>query len=305
MPERLPIDERMVLGIDLGIGSCGTALVETGSAQPIAFMGSRCFVLPEQPKTRETKNRERRDARLMRRVIRRRRTRMAEIRSLLVGHGILDSADPAKLHNRTVATKGEGKGVPCPWESRAAGLKRKLTPEEFAVALIHVAKHRGFKSNSKRDAAANAPVEQRKVLGGIAAIQEKSARYETIGQMFAEDPEFAEKKRNSDGDYSHSMARDLQADEVAILFARQRKLGNAAASVELETAFRDIAFFQRPLADSEDMVGYCPFEPGESAPPDMATASSFSGFSAASPSSRSGRPTGRPDACRASKSGTR
>ena len=259
MQDKTPIDEELVLGIDLGIGSCGTALVRRDSGQPIVFMGSRCFVLPEQPKTRETKNKERRDSRLMRRVIRRRRKRMSEIRNLLVTHDILESADPAELHHR----KGATNGVPCPWESRAAGLKRKLTAEEFAIVLIHIAKHRGFRSNSKRDRAKNVPAEQKKVLGGIAAIQEKSARYDTVGQMFAEDPEFAGKKRNSDNDYIHSISRDLQASEVKTLFARQRRFGNHAASPELEKAFCRIAFSQRPLADSEDMVGYCPFEPNE------------------------------------------
>lgn len=260
MLETLPIDDRMVLGVDLGVGSCGIALLCPGSEEPIRFMGSRCFVLPEQPKTRETKNKGRRDARLMRRVIRRRSARMAGIRGLLVEHDILGSANPADLHYRKIDTKDEGNRVLSPWEIRAAGLKRKLTGEQFAIALIHIAKHRGFKSNSKRDKATNAPSEQKKVLGGVAAIQEKSARYETVGQMFAEDREFAGKKRNSENDCSHTMPRDLQTREVKTLFERQRRLGNEAASPELEEAFCDIAFFQRPLADSEKMVGDCPFE---------------------------------------------
>lgn len=263
MNDNKPIDEGLVLGIDLGVGSCGTALACPDSKEPIVYLGSRCFDLPEQPKTRETKNKQRRDARLMRRNVRRRKARMAEIRALLVDHAILPSTDPADLHQRKTNIDGQGNGVPCPWESRAAGLKRELTAEELAIVLIHIAKHRGFKSNSKRDFAKNAPAEDKKLLGGIAAVQEKSARYETVGQMFAEDKEFAAKKRNSDGDYSHSMSRDLQADEVKTLFERQRKLGNGAASPELEKAFCDIAFFQRPLADSEDMVGYCPFEAEE------------------------------------------
>jgi CRISPR-associated endonuclease Csn1 len=40
-------------------------------------------------------------------------------------------------------------------------------------------------------------------------------------------------------------------------------MGNAIASPALEREFIDKAFYQRPLQDSDDKVGFCPFEPDE------------------------------------------
>ena len=38
-----------------------------------------------------------------------------------------------------------------PWELRSRGLTEKLSDRDFAVVLIHIAKHRGFRSNSKSE----------------------------------------------------------------------------------------------------------------------------------------------------------
>ena len=46
-------------------------------------------------------------------------------------------------------------------------------------------------------------------------------------------------------------------------FAAQRRLGNRLATENLQERFAEAAFSQRPLRDSEDKLGACPFEPGE------------------------------------------
>jgi CRISPR-associated endonuclease Csn1 len=81
--------------------------------------------------------------------------------------------------------------------------------------------------------------------------------------MFVKDPEFVHRKRNRDGDYSRSILRDDLRREVGLLFFRQRQLGNAYATEVLEEQFTELAFYQRPLGDSESKVGWCPFEPDE------------------------------------------
>ncbi len=100
------------------------------------------------------------------------------------------------------------------------------------------------------------------MLTAIEATREKLSKYRTVGEMLVVDPEFQTRKRNR-GDYTRSIKRDDLEDEVARLFERQRALGNASATELLQREFTDIAFFQRPLADSWDRVGPCPFEPGE------------------------------------------
>jgi CRISPR-associated endonuclease Csn1 len=150
-----------------------------------------------------------------------------------------------------------------PWRLRAEGLDRRLSGEEFAAALGHIARHRGFKSNAKRPRSENAIGEEQKMLKAIEGTVEKLSRYRTVGAMFALDPEFADRKRNRGGGFDRSILRDDQEREMGALFAAQRRLGNAAATEELEAEYRRIALFQRPLQDSEHLLGKCQFEPTE------------------------------------------
>ena len=216
-------------------------------------MGARTFDVPETNKERTPTNQLRRQHRGLRRVIRRRRQRMNALRRLFDDAGLI--AD-----DRKGALKIPGLN---PWTLRADGLERRLAGPELAVALGHIAKHRGFKSNSKRDRGANAPKDSSEMLGAIEATRERMKNYSTVGEMFVKDPAYSLRKHNRDGDYSRSILRDDQEQEVRLLFDRQRAAGNRLATEELERNFIDTAFFQRPLADSEDKVGGCPFEPGE------------------------------------------
>lgn len=150
-----------------------------------------------------------------------------------------------------------------PWALRAEGLDRKLAGPELAVALGHIAKHRGFKSNSKRDRGANAPKDSSEMLSAIEATREHMKSFRTVGEMFAKDPAFIARKHNRDGDYTRSILRDDQEKEVRLLFDRQRSTGNPLATEALEEKFIAIAFTQKALADSEGNVGPCPFEEGE------------------------------------------
>lgn len=250
------IHEEVRLGIDLGIGSCGWAVIRQWKHEregEIVAMGSRTFDVPETDKERTPTNRLRRTARGMRRVLKRRRQRMGEIRRLFAESGLIESAgaDALKLAGLD------------PWDLRAEGLDRALSGPELAVVLGHIAKHRGFRSNSKRDRGANVADESSKMLAAIGATRERMARYRGVGEMFARDAAYAGRKRNRDGNFDRSVLRDDQAAEVRALFAAQRRFGSAVATSDLERAFAETAFFQRPLRDSDDLVGDCQFEPGE------------------------------------------
>lgn len=246
--------QEITLGIDLGIGSCGWAVISGGDGDGgIVGMGVRTFDVPETDKERTPTNQLRRQHRGLRRVHGRRRQRMNGLRRAFKDFHLIESdrKDALKIAKLN------------PWALRAEGLDRELTGPELAVVLGHIAKHRGFKSNSKRDRGANAPKESSDMLKAIAATSERLQSYRTVGEMFAKDAEYARRKRNRDGDYSRSVLRDDQEREVRLLFDRQRHRGSRLATEALESRFVDIAFFQRPLADSESKVGACPFEPGE------------------------------------------
>ena len=250
----MDISDTLTLGIDLGIGSCGWALIETtDQGQKLLSLGSRTFDVPETDKERTPTNQLRRQHRGLRRVISRKRQRMNAIRDCFADAGLLPSGEKHGL----AAYPSD------PWTLRAAGLDRRLKGPEFAIALGHIAKHRGFQSNSKRDRGSNAPKDQSDMLKAIGAMGERLAGWRSVGEMFVKDPEFTARKRNRDGDYSRSVLRDDLRHEVRLLFSRQRQLGNADATESLEEQFTELAFFQRPLGDSESKVGWCPFEPDE------------------------------------------
>ena len=248
------VQDDLILGIDLGIGSCGWAVIdEARPGDRIVALGVRTFDVPETDKERTPTNQLRRQHRGLRTVIRRRRQRMNRIRRLFGDAGLIPD-------DRKGALKIRGLD---PWRLRAEALDRRLNGPEFAIVLGYIARHRGFRSNSKRDRGTNAPKESSEMLVAIEATRQRMAGFRTVGEMFAKDPAFAARKHNRDGAYTHSVLRDDQEREVRLLFDRQRAAGNRFAAAFLEEHFIDIAFSQRPLADSEDKVGPCPFEPAE------------------------------------------
>ena len=254
-----------VLGVDLGIASCGWAVLEPDGETPgIVAAGVRCFDAPLVDRTGEPKSAVRRGARGQRRVIRRRRQRMQSIRAVLHRFGLLDRPDKDALREalRRVHRLPGGESA-TPWRLRAQAQDRLLSDDEFAIVLGHIARHRGFRSNSKRDAAANAADETSKMKKAMEQTREGLAKYRSFGEMIETDPKFSDRKRNRDKDYSHTPKRSDLEDELRSIFSAQRRFANPRATHELEGEVASAAFTQRPLQDSEDKVGPCPFEPGE------------------------------------------
>lgn len=246
----------LVFGIDLGIASCGWAVLRHPTpgdpSGEIVAMGSWMFDVPETDKERTPTNQIRRGNRLLRRVIRRRAQRMGEVRRLFAQHGLLAGNGPDALKRAGLD----------PWELRARGLDKQLSPAEFAVALGHIAKRRGFKS-ARKGKEANTAGDDQKMLKALEGTEEKLARYRTVGAMFARDAEFVTRKRNRDADYTRTVRREHLLEEVGVLFTEQRRLGNVLATDELEHALCEIAFRQAEPQDSEKLVGMCQFEPKE------------------------------------------
>jgi CRISPR-associated endonuclease Csn1 len=272
-----------VLGLDGGIASLGWALIKIeeddggkSARGNIVDAGTWMFDAPEEKSQTGTrlKSELRRTFRGQRRVIRRRRQRMNEVRRILHRHGLLPSADRDALKQLGLD----------PWKIRAEALDRLLSRIEFAVALGHIARHRGFKSNSKGAKTTDAADETSRMKKSIAETQERLSRFHTPAKWLVEDDALVLREtgrkeensggvdrvrryRNREGDYSRSLLRDDLAAEVRKIFQAQRRLQSLVATAELEEEFADTAFFQRPLQDSESLVGSCPFESDEKRSP--------------------------------------
>ena len=242
----------IVFGLDGGIASIGWAVIDTSSEIAHLHCGVRMFDAPETDKERTPTAAVRRGFRGQRRVIRRRRQRMNQVRAILADTGLLHTKDRDALRL----------GID-PWQARATGLERILSATEFAAALGHIARHRGFKSNSKRQGSNDPGDDTSKMKKAIAENQSKLAQWRTVGEMMARAPEFARVKHNRAGSFSRSLLRDDQEAEVRSLFSAQRRFGNPLATEDLEQTYTQAAFYQRPLQDSETLLGICPFEPSQ------------------------------------------
>lgn len=268
LPKTFPkeICDDLTLGIDIGVGSCGLALVhKTGKGKPtykgldhfpgrIAFLGVRTFDLPEtKEKTGvKLKNPDRRGARLLRRTVARRAQRMRAVRQLLKEEGVLPddySLKSEEWHTYHV------KATPLDW--RVEGLDRKLDAKEWAAALIHFAKHRGFRSARKNDLAGKGS--KGGTLDSTKRNHEALSQYRTVAEMFAKDERFAERKRNREKSYTAVVLRADLIEEVSTLFKRQRELGNPHASPDFEARYVTEMQKQRPLQDPIKGLGTCPF----------------------------------------------
>lgn len=253
-----------IFGIDGGIATIGWAVVNSDEETiRIVAAGTRCFDAPETDKTRTPTAAVRRLHRGQRRVIARRALRMEKLRKLFVRVGWLESAAPDAL------APAKGAPHPNPWKLRAEGLDRLLTGKEFAVVLGHIARHRGFRSNAKRDAAAGKNDETSKMKNKIKETQGELTAYRTIGEGFWRHPNYQnsdpahkqiDRKHNRGLNFDRSIMRSDQELEVAKLFDAQCRFGNTAATEAVEADYAKAAFSQRALQDSEHMVGFCLFE---------------------------------------------
>ena len=246
---------RYVLGLDIGIASVGWCILNE-DLQRIENLGVRTFTKAEHPKDGSPLAEPRRLARGMRRRIRRRAHRLERIRRLLVRTGFGTQVEiEANLEASTIAGK-------TPYDFRAEGLDRKLSKEEWAKALYHIATRRGFKSNRKSE---ENEKEGGKLLQGVRAnaglMEDK--KYRTVGEMLAKDEKFSLYKRNKGGSYEHTLGRGDLLAEIELLFSRQRELGNPLTNPEFEESFSKIFAAQRHYASGDQvfkMIGHCTFE---------------------------------------------
>ncbi len=272
LPKSFPttICEELTLGIDIGVGSCGLALIhKTGVGKPvikglpdfpsrISFLGVRTFDVPEtKEKTGiKLKNPERRQTRLLRRGISRRAKRMRAIRKLLVTEGLL----PPDYNVQAPQWKKFHEAA-TPWDWRVDALENLVEPRQWAAMLIHFSKHRGFRSNKKSDRTGDS--EDGKVLEASKKNREALEHYQTLGEMFANDYRFAERKRNRDGSYTSVVLRADLISEIQILFGKQRAFGNPNASDTFEAEYIKTLQTQLPLQNPVKLLEDCPFVPGE------------------------------------------
>lgn len=243
------MSDKLVLGLDIGTNSIGWALVsyqgESHDWRPAGLVASGVRVFQEavDAKSREPKNKARRAARAMRRVLRRRRGRLKALQNLLVSTGLLDSP---LIENREDRLNAIGD----PYTLRARGLDEDLTREQFARVLMHLCKRRGFKSNRKGDRKDD---DTGKVLIAIheleTAIADSGAR--TLGEYLSKQATQRNRRTN----------RTMYEHEFEVLWTRQRRAHPSLLTESAKLQFYRTIFWQRPIGSQSHLIGRCSFHP--------------------------------------------
>lgn len=250
-----------VLGIDLGPNSIGWALVDgDGNAdEALKAIGVRVFDAGldnlEKDGKGESRNLERRDARLIRRGLERRARRMRNLARLLQRSGLLPPGDVDTSQGRNTFFQKLDRTLQSPYKLRARALNEKLTPFELGRALYHLAQRRGFLINRK--SALKKDEEEGKVTGGISELWKKmiSSGARTLGEYFAGLDPHENRIRQR---YTH---RDMYTEEFAAIWNAQYRQHLPLLNDDLRKQIEHRIFHQRPLKSQSKFIGKCSLEP--------------------------------------------
>jgi len=271
--------EKVILGLDIGVGSVGWGLVklaeekyvvenQDGTADEkykitggeILDAGIRTFQLP-QDRQGESLAIHRGAARRSRWTIRRKAKRLKQLTKLAREFNLI--GDNFNRDEILKPRKGNNKKEKWDiWRIRKEALERKLTDDEFFRVLYHIAKHRGTyfhtkaeflpeetkgepKDKDREAEKSEKDKEKEKVKQGIRRIQKmlEERGYRTIGQMFWEIFKQTnadnKRKRNAKDKYANSIRRELLQKEIIEIFKSQRDFGNPKAKDELKQRYID------------------------------------------------------------------
>lgn len=252
-----------VLGLDLGIGSIGWALIETDDkAKPkdLLGMGSRIINLSPDEKSSfangkgETVCSQRTSMRTARKCLDRYQMRRNFLQTELKKLGMFDS-EKTLLELDPLAT----------WQLRAnaATPGHKLTLKEIGRVLLHINQKRGYRhaKDDSNDASQRDYVA--KINQRYSNLKEKGV---TVGQYFASELKKSELSTSKGGHcYTYRikenvLPRQAYKEEVEQILNVQSKFYPEVLSANVVKKLIDTIFFQRPLKSCKHLVSICEFE---------------------------------------------
>lgn len=248
---------RYSLGLDIGTTSVGWAVINEDRNR-IEDLGVRIFERPENPKNGESLAKPRRDSRSTRHRLKRRRQRLNNLKHFFINQQFLTNEEIQDLLNPSKTA--EQKAQFDPYQLREKAINSQVSPTELFVALYHIAKRRGYKSNRKK-VEENSKEESGRVLMAIKQNKALLDNYRSVAIALLRDDKFKLHKRNKLDSYTNSFIReDFEKEMLAILNAQQWP---DSWIEELLYSKPNGLFFQRPFMTSElieKMRGKCPLE---------------------------------------------
>lgn len=259
---------KYAIGLDIGIASVGYAVLALDHEENpwgIIRLGSRIFDVAENPKDGASLALPRREARSVRRRLRRHHHRLERIKNLLINTELITKDELLHLYDGNLSDV---------YELRVKALDYSVTNAELTRILLHLAQRRGFKSNRKSDANDK---EAGQLLEAVSANTKRMQEnhYRTVGEMFYKDDLFSKYKRNKGGTYLTTVHRDMIAAEARTILENQFALGNDICTQDFIDKYLSILLSQRqfdegpgepsPYAGNQiaNMIGKCTFDPNE------------------------------------------
>lgn len=253
------------LGLDIGTSSIGWAVVNEDKKR-IEDLGVRIFERPENPKNGESLAAPRRNARSARRRLHRRRERLNFLKEFFIKHDLLSEEEITRIF-----TYKEGLSHPDPYLLRAKAIQEKISNYELFIALYHIAKRRGYKSNRK--AVEETDKESGRVLSAIQTNQPLLVKNNnSVACTLLNEDKFKAHKHNKDSEYSSSFIRSNFKQEILTILETQDWSEEWIQELlyskpeDLCTKQKSGIFYQRPFMTRElmeKMRGYCQYEKDE------------------------------------------
>ncbi|MFO0703827.1 MAG: type II CRISPR RNA-guided endonuclease Cas9 [Patescibacteria group bacterium] len=251
------------LGLDIGIGSVGWAVVENRHDEAqnryvpyrLVDTGVRLFDVAEVPKTGESPTKARRLARSNRKRLHRRKVRLQTTKKILLSYGIIKSINDIN--------EQYSKGADL-YKLRVEALDKLITDAELSICVLQLIKRRGFKSSRKNIDLDNGGEYKDVLNANTQRLQDNG--YRTVGEMLYKDSVFEKRKRNTTESYIAMCQRKDLGDELRKILIQQQFFGNNKINSELIKEILETFNEQRSFSDPEvlqKMVGKCTLEPNE------------------------------------------
>lgn len=306
------MEKLKILGFDIGISSIGWAYVDGGELKDC---GVRIFTKAENPKDGNSLALPRREARGSRRRLARRKGRLNALKMLICKEFGLNRNDYLANAGELPKAYTTSKATKSPYQLRADALERKLSADEFARVILHIAKHRGYGNKHAKESTDSENGKVKKAICENKAEMQKWAQKNgkninecTVGEylykeFYRQKRDLNEKSpknafatqefqnvRNKQKNYARCVAQSELKRELELIFEKQKSLGwefsekkyqifdenRKIKEADFESAVIETAFLQRPLKSFADKVGKCTFFANESrAPKDSLSAMEF------------------------------
>jgi CRISPR-associated endonuclease Csn1 len=241
----------MYLGLNLAPSFIAYSVVDqSNSTDPIKISGIHYFTPAENPKTGESLNMPRAQARRKRLLLKRTKRRLLRLKQYMY---------KAFQFKESPLFAGLMRDA---WNVRVKALDEKLTISEFASVVCHISNTRGYSSNRL-----NNEDDDKKGLFLDLMNKTKEQLSQSSARTYAEYLKNNPIKRNRNGNFISFPTREMLINEYDQIVSSQLNLKSDFLTPESAEKIKSILFWQRPLKAVEQMIGNCSIYPEEKRAP--------------------------------------